>query len=62
MAKKEPVSEADAAYAHAVAVCNRIVKELEEQLPAGYEPRRKADAPQPEKGPQGRRPDPAAGG
>lgn len=28
----EKKSEADAAYAHAVEVCNRLVRELEEQL------------------------------
>ena len=59
---KPQQSEADAAYTHAVEVCNRLIRELEAQLPKDYTPRRKADAPQPEKGPQGRRPDPAAGG
>lgn len=38
--EKQTVSEADAAYAHAVEVCNRLVRELEAQLPPNYEPRR----------------------
>lgn len=29
---EEKKSEADAAYAHAVEVCNRLVRELEDQL------------------------------
>ncbi len=37
----EKKSKADAAYDHAVAVCNRLTRELEEQLPPNYEPRRK---------------------
>lgn len=41
--EKQPVSEADAAYAHAVEVCNRLVRELEAQLPPNYEPRRNQD-------------------
>lgn len=31
-ASKNELSEADAAYAHAVEVCNRLVRELEDQL------------------------------
>lgn len=41
--EKQPVSDADAAYAHAVEVCNRLVLELEAQLPPNYESRRNQD-------------------
>lgn len=33
---EEPMTEADRAYAHAVEVCDRIVRELDNQLPDGY--------------------------
>lgn len=33
---QEPMTKADRAYAHAVEVCERIVRELEGQLPANY--------------------------
>lgn len=39
---KPQQSEADAAYTHAVEVCNRLIRELEAQLPKDYTPRRKA--------------------
>ena len=35
--QQEPMTEADRAYAHAVEVCERIIRELEEQLPRGYQ-------------------------
>ena len=39
-ASKEPMTDADRAYAHAVEVCDRIIRELDEQL-EGYQcPRR----------------------
>ena len=55
--QKDGPSESDIAYTHAVVACNQIIRELDEQLKGS-----KYDARQPEKGPHGRRPDPAASG
>lgn len=40
---KEPMTEADRAYAHAVEVCDRIIRELEEELSHGKNSNRPSD-------------------